>query len=61
MKKGKINTSKIIPNTPAERKMLQEVIEKMKDIPAFEDKKKAILECIDVEKSKQGVLKVSFV
>lgn len=58
MKKGKINTTTVIPNTPAENEMLQEV---MKDVPAFEEKKQAIHDSIDVEKSKQGELIVTFV
>lgn len=61
MNKGKINKTKVIPNSPAENKMLQEVIEKMKDKPMFEEKKAAILACVDEEKSKQGDLIVTII
>lgn len=56
----KMKRAKVVPNTPEEREMLQEVMEKMKDIPAFEDKKSSILACIDIEKSKDGELEISF-
>jgi len=58
---NKPNIMRVHKTTLAEKKMLQEVIDNVRDVPAFEAKKAAILKCIDVEKSKQGVLRVSFV
>ncbi len=60
MKKEISNTSKMILNTPAEKEMLQKVIDNMKDKELFLEKKASILACVDPEKSKEGELIVSF-
>ena len=61
MKNRNLNIVKTITTSLAEKKMLQDVINNIKDVPAFQDKKDAIRSCIDTEKSKQGELTVSFV
>lgn len=60
MKRGKLNIARTITTTLAEKRMLQEVIDNVKDMPLFEGKKAAIKACINVEESKKGTLKVSF-
>ena len=58
MKEEKLNSVKIIRNTPEENKMLQEVIEQIKDVPAFLEKKAAILESVKKMKQGEGELQV---
>ena len=61
MRKNKSIIGRTLSTTLEQKRMLQDVIEKVKDTPAFEEKKQAICDSIDVEKSKQGELIVSFV
>ncbi len=61
MKINKPNIVRVHKNTLDQKRMLQDVIDNIKDVPAFQNKKAAIRSFIDVEKSKQGELTISFV
>ena len=49
----------VIKATEDQKILLRAAIEEVRDVPAFQAKKEAIMSCIDEEKSKEGILKVT--